>query len=321
MSFSYYFLFQRVTSFVSKSVIMQKIILLSIGLLVLVVHSSPAQNFDKLTALQSATIKTYYSAGHQQRAATISNRVEKAIAFHCKLTGFTPTVTLLILSAADWSSYTNFPVYGMPHYNNQQTLIVAAEDNPFWKSFIPPMDKLPADLRTQIETVYRNAKGEISMEAFFDLLALHELGHAFHIQGGLTMQRKWMGELFCNILLHTYIAENEPEQLPALTLFPRMVINAGTKEYTYTSLKDVQERYDEIGQQHAKNYGWYQSRWHKSAGDIYDAGGKELVIKLWNAFKQQKETLTDEQLILFLETAAHKSIADMIRNWDKDTIK
>lgn len=290
-------------------------------MLVSLVHPSAAQNFEKLTSLETKTIKTYYSAGHEQRATAISNRVEKAIAFHGRLVGFTPTVTLLILSAADWSSYTKFPVFGMPHYNDQQTLIVAAEDNPMWKSFIPPMDQLPAGLRTQIETVYRNSEGNISMEAFFDLLALHELGHAFHIQGGLTMQRKWMGELFCNILLHTYIAENEPEQLPALTLFPLMVINGGTKEYKYTSLKDVQERYDEIGQYHAKNYGWYQCRWHKSAGDIYDAGGKELILKLWNAFKQQKEKLTDEQLILFLETSAHKSIADMIRNWDKDLIR
>lgn len=300
---------------------MQKTFLLSFVLLVSLVHQTTAQSFDKLTALETKTIKAYYSAGHQQRAAIISNRVEKAIAFHSKLVGFKPTVTLLVLSAADWSSYTNFPVYGMPHYNDQQTLIVAAEDNDLWKGFIPPMDQLPTDLRTQIETVYRNSNGKVSMEAFFDLLALHELGHAFHIQGGLTMQRKWMGELFCNILLHTYIAENEPEQLPALTLFPRMVINSGTKEYNYTSLKDVHDRYEEIGQYHAKNYGWYQSRWHKSAGDIYDAGGKELIVKLWNAFKQQKEKLTDEQLILFLETAAHKSIADMIRNWERDTIK
>jgi hypothetical protein len=300
---------------------MQKTFLLSFVLLVSLVHPSTAQNVEKLTSLESKSMKVYYSTGHQQKASSITTRVEKAIAFHSKLVGFKPTVTLLVLSAADWSSYTKFPVYGMPHYNDEQTLIVAAEDNPMWKSFIPPMDQLPTELRKQIETVYRNADGNISMEAFFDLLALHELGHAFHIQGGLTMQRKWMGELFCNILLHTYIAENEPEQLPALTLFPRMVINSGTKEFKYTSLQDVQERYAEIGQFHGKNYGWYQSRWHKSAGDIYDAGGIELVVKLWNTFKQQKEIVTDEQLISLMETSVHKSVADMIRNWDRDTIK
>ncbi|MBK7558536.1 MAG: hypothetical protein IPI54_09745 [Chitinophagaceae bacterium] len=133
------------------------------------------------------------------------------------------------------------------------------------------------------------------------------------------MQRKWMGELFVNILLHTYIAENEPASLPALTLFPQMVISNGTKEFTYTSLKDVEERYDEIVQRHPKNYGWYQSRWHAGAGAIYDAAGKTISGKLWNAFKDQKEKLADDQLAVFLETAADKSVADLMKNWDRDT--
>jgi hypothetical protein len=206
----------------------------------------------------------------------------------------------------------------MPHYNDAQTLIVAAEDNPFWKSFIPPLNQLPAELRTQIETTYRNSKGEISMEAFFDLLALHELGHAFHQQGGLKMHRNWMGELFCNILLHTYIAENEPEQLPALTVFPNMVIAGGTKEFKYTALQDVEERYEEIGKYHAKNYGWYQSRWHHSAANIYDAGGKELVTKLWKVLQHQKASLTNEELLLFLDKADVKPVGDVMRYWERD---
>ncbi len=280
-----------------------------------------AQNFDKLQALENKTIRVYHSDGQSQRATLITQRVEKAIAFHEQLLRFRPTVTLLVLTAADWSSYTNFPVYGMPHYNDEQTLIVAAEDNPFWKSFIPPLEKLPAGLRTQIETTYRNSKGELSMEAFFDLLALHELGHAFHQQGGLTMQRKWMGELFCNILLHTYIAEKEPAQLPALTVFPNMVIAGGTAGYKYTSLLDLEERYNEIGQFHAKNYGWYQSRWHKAAGEMYDADGKQLMLQLWKALQQQKTKLTDDALLLFLYNAGAKSVADMVRYWERDMKK
>ena len=297
---------------------MQINIRISVLVLLLAMQRVQAQNFDQLTALESKSIRVYHSAGHKQRATAIARRLEKAINFHEQLVKFRPTVTVLVLSAADWSSYTKFPVYGMPHYNDAQTLIVAAEDNPFWKSFIPPLDQLPAELRTQIETTYRNSKGEWSMEAFFDLLALHELGHAFHQQAGLKMQRNWMSELFCNILLHTYIAENEPEQLPALTVFPNMVIAGGTKEYKYTALQDVEERYEEIGKQHAKNYGWYQSRWHHSAANIYAAGGKELFVKLWRALQQQQTSLSNEELLLFLDNAGAKPVADMVRNWERD---
>ena len=96
-----------------------------------------------------------------------------------------------------------------------------------------------------------------------------------------------------------------------------MVMGNGTSEYKYTSLHDIEERYEEIGMQHAKNYGWFQSRWHAAAGDIYDAAGKNVVPKLWTAFKNQQEKLNDEALINFLEKAVDKSLADVMRNWDE----
>ncbi len=298
---------------------MQRNILLILVMTLVWAKPSAAQ-YEKLNELKDHSVTIRYSNGFEKRATSIALRVDKAMAYYEQLLQFKPDVSLLVLTETDWPQYTFFPVYGMPHYNGDKLLVVAATDNVFWKSFIPPMDQLPAELANQIRTVYRNAGDSLSMEAFFDLLALHELGHAFHFQAGLNMQRKWMGELFVNILLHTYVAEREPEQLPALTLFPRMVINSGTKGYAFTGLKEVHEKYDEIGQHHPKNYGWYQCRWHFSAGRIYDAAGYTVTRKLWDALRGQKEDITDEQLPDFLERSAHPSVADMIRNWDKETI-
>lgn len=292
-----------------------------VTLLALVLANPALAQYEKLNELKNHSVKIWYSAGHEKRAASIARRVDNAMAYYEKLLAFKPEVTLLVLTETDWPLYTFFPVFGMPHYNGDKTLVVAATDNAFWKSFIPPLDKLPAELATQIRAVYKNADDSLSMEAFFDLLALHELGHAFHFQAGLNMQRKWMGELYVNILLHTYVAEKEPGQLPALTLFPRMVISSGTSEFTFTSLRDVHEKYDEIGQRHPKNYGWYQSRWHYSAGKIYDKEGVQVGRKLWDALLGQKEVLTDEQLLNFLDRSAQKTLADMIRNWDAETVR
>jgi hypothetical protein len=290
---------------------------------VLFVQPAKAQLIHQLDSFKVHDTKVYYSTGYKDRAATITNRVDKATAYYKQLLAFEPVVTLLVLNAGDWTKYTTLPVvYGMPHYNpGNKTLVVAAEDNPFWRSFIPPVDQLPKEMREKIQAAYKSGDAGLSMQPFFDLLAIHELGHAFHVQAGLTMQRNWMGELFVNILLHTYIAENEPEALPALTVFPQMVVAGGCKEFKYTSLKDVHERYNEIGQQYPKNYGWYQCRWHAAAAGIYDAAGKQVCTKLWNAFNNKKEILTDEQLAAFLETAADKSVSDLMRNWDRDTVK
>ena len=277
-----------------------------------------AQSFNQLNNLPGHSVQVYYSKGFKERAFNIANRVDNAMVYYQQLLDFRPTVNFLVLDTSDWSKYTSFPVYGMPHYSNDNTLVVAAVDNPFWKSFIPPLDQLPADLRSTIQDVYKNDKGEISMQAFFDLLALHELGHAFHFQGGLNMQRKWLQELFVNILLHTYIAENEPAALPALSLFPNMVVGSGSQEYKYTSLKDIEDRYDEIGKQHPKNYGWYQSRWHLAAGSIYDSGGKPVPGKLWQVLKTRQEHMNDEKLAVLL-SAVNITLGDVMKNWDKET--
>lgn len=286
----------------------------------LLVSQVKAQRFDQLVRLKDQHANVYYSRGHEQRALSIAARLDRAMVYNQELTGFKPAVTMLILSAADWGNYTKFPVYGMPHYNDDKTLIVAVEDNAFWKSFAPPLEQLPEKLRERVKKIYSLPDGSLSMQAFFDLLAIHELGHAFHMQAGLTMQRKWMGELFVNILLHTYLAENEPEQLPALTLFPEMVVARGTKGFQYTSLKDIEERYDEIGQQHPQNYGWYQCRWHSAAADIYDAAGKTVLKKLWDALKEQKDKLGETTLASFLEARVHKTVADVMRDWDRGIV-
>lgn len=276
-----------------------------------------AQNYDSLIHLDGYQTKVFYSNGTIERANIMASRCDKVLQFYKKQIEFEPSVTLLILSPQDWSKYTNFPVYGMPHYNDKKTLIVASEDNNFWKSFIPPISQLPKNLADQITSTYSNKSGGLTMQAFFDLLAIHELGHAFHSQGKLTMQRKWMGELFANILLHTYIAENEPDLLPALTIFPKMVVTGGKSEFKFTTLQELETNYNEIGQKYPKNYGWYQCRWHIAAGNIYDAGKVETFKKLWVTLQSQKDILDDASFASLLSENVHQSVADVLLKWDE----
>jgi hypothetical protein len=276
-----------------------------------------AQNYDSLIHLDGYKTNVYFSIGTKERAITMASRCDKVLQFYNKHISFEPSVTLLILSPQDWSKYTDFPVYGMPHYSDEKTLIVASEDNEFWKSFVPPISELPKELAGQIIKTYSQKNGDLSMQAFFDLLAIHELGHAYHSQGKLTMQRKWMGELFSNILLHTYIAENEPDLLPALTIFPKMVVAGGKSELKYTSLKDLETKYNEIDQKYPKNYGWYQCRWHMAAGNIYDAGKVETFKKLWVTLRSQKEVLDDTSFATLLSKNVHQSVANVLLKWDE----
>lgn len=274
--------------------------------------NAKSQLFTDLTELEGFSIKAYYSPGNEERAKIIVGRCERTIEYVKGLVGFSPKVSLFILNPDHWEKYATFPVYGMPHYPDNEKLIIASEDNDFWRSFIPPLDQLPLDLADNIKKAYTTPDGELSMMAFFDLLALHELGHGFHEQGGLTMQRLWMQELFCNIMLHTYIAENEPTNLPALEVFPEMVVAGGTNGYEFSSLADFEKHYDNMD---PRNYGWYQSRLHVAGKNIYNAGGQRAFVRLWEELKENKNKMTDDQFASFLNKNVNEEVAKVQTDW------
>lgn len=275
------------------------------------------QSYDSLVHLPGHQAQVYHSKGALVKAKRMAGQLDRVMQFYSGQTGFTPSVTLLILSPADWNKYSQSMVYGMPHYTNSKTLIVAAENNDFWKSFIPPLDKLPNELASAISNTYTDPVDGLSMEPFFDLLAIHELGHAYHTQGGLQMQRNWMGELFVNIFLHSYIAEKEPKLLPALTLFPMMVVTmTDITTLKYTSLDDLEKYYTKIAEQSPQNYGWYQCRWHKEAGSIYEAGGADIMKKLWVVLKNQQEIINDKLLTDLLTSKVNERLAAVLLNWE-----
>lgn len=277
-----------------------------------------AQNYTNLKQLKGHHVQVYHSEMTDTKATQMAMQIDEVIRFYDPILNFRPSVTLLILSPADWSKYTSFPVYGMPHYSDNKTLIVASEDNNFWKSFIPPADQIPAEFAELIKKTYSSEKNQLTMEPFFDLLAIHELGHAYHKQDSLEMQRKWMGELFCNLFLHTYIAEKEPLLLPALTTFPKMVVSStASSSLKFTSLPELETHYTEIGQRYPQNYGWYQCRWHMAACTIYDLAGISAVKNLWFTLKTESAILDDTNFVNLLKVKVHQSVADVQLKWNQ----
>jgi hypothetical protein len=274
---------------------------------------------DGLQALNGYTQTFYYSTGHEKRAGDIAVFIENAGRYFQNEVAFTPKIQLYILAHRDWKKWAAKPlheVYGFPHNVDDSRLVIASEDNDFWRSYLPPADKLSPSMAAKVKKAYGRPDGTQSMMPFFDLLALHEMGHSYTAQAGLKMHRHWMGELFVNIMLHTYIAEKQPELLPVLETFPDMVIAAGTEEFKFTSLEDFERLYATMGMG-PKNYGWYQSRLHSAAKEIYNAGGKVVLIKLWKALKQHQEAMTDREFTDMLQKEVHVSVADVFRKWNK----
>jgi hypothetical protein len=278
-----------------------------------------ASDFTSLEELKGFTQTYFYSPGREARASSIAVFMENAGTYFQQELGFTPKVKLYILASQHWKDIAAKPlldVYGFPHNIDQSRLAIAADDNDFWRSFLPPVEKLPPPIAIQVTKAYGKPDGTYSMMPFFDLLALHEFGHSYTAQAGLHMQRNWMSELFVNIMLHTYVAEKQKELLPALETFPNMVVGAGTAEYKFISLEDFEKLYATLGMG-PKNYGWYQSKLHSAAKDIYNSGGKEVMKKLWKALKTHQEKMTDEEFINMLNKEVNPAVANVYLKWNK----
>jgi len=97
---------------------------------------------SELRVLEGFPFAVYHSAGQEERARDMAQLCLRTMEHMDDLLGFRPEVELKVLLPEDWSAHTNFPVYGMPHYTSERTLVMAAVNNAMWDSFIPPMDQI-----------------------------------------------------------------------------------------------------------------------------------------------------------------------------------
>jgi len=284
---------------------------------ILIQGTLKAQDLDNLAYLEMSSVDLYYSEGQELEGTFIGQLTDEANTYFTSVLGHTVAQTkLLVLSKTDWGIYTNPNlIYGMPHYSgNGEALIVAAEDNDFWRMQMPDVSQLKAPYKDLFPMTY-TLNGEITGRFFFDLLAIHELAHQWQFQGGIFRQRLWLEEVFCNIMLHTFIAEERGELLGALTLLPRYHARGNEVTMEYTTLEDFETHYRKIGLEAPHNYGWYQYRFHVAAGDIYEEGGVEVLKKLWDFLKKYQERLSDEDLVEKLALEVHPYFKTLTEEW------
>ena len=279
---------------------------------------SAQESFEGLNRVQGTSETVYVSKGHEESGKHIAGLVEGANKYMSDLVGKpAPKTTLLILSQEDWGKFTNPQIiYGMPHYGGN-TLVVAAEDNDFWRANMPPLHAVTPEQQEVFRQVYTNGAGELSVRSFFDVLAIHELGHGWTSYHKIKRQRFWLEEILCNVFLHTFIAEKRPELLPALEVLSMLQVTGSRDGFQYTTLTQFEEGYWIIGREAPVNYGWYQFRFHYAAKQVYDYAGPQALKNLWNYLAGQADILDQDVLISGLHSNVHPAMADVYRRWDE----
>jgi hypothetical protein len=240
-----------------------------------------------LATLDGYPFDARYSEGARDEAVRLAGLTRDAYEYFSVIfPGVRPRLIATYLKPADWKRN-----YGVPsYYPPDKRLRVATDDNPMWQSLgrivhvASPFGAYPTLKRT-----YEDEHGNLQLRRFFDLFTVHELAHAFELQGGAVLPTLWLKELFANLALHTFVATKRPSELANLTTFPDAltrisVFNIMIRLRGYTSLDDF-DLHSPAGNSRApignENAVWYQMRLLLLARDLFDQDGPRALERLW----------------------------------------
>jgi hypothetical protein len=247
-------------------------------------------------------LPTFASEGLEARAMAIGAIAADSYDYVADLLHLRPKAQLLVLSEADWASKSDVPIYGLPNAGDG-TLTVAGTEAPLWSeagSMVPDAD------RAELEAAYSGPDGSLAFGPFFDLIAVHEVAHLFHM-GTVHFPRMWLQELFANLCLHAWVERRAPASRATLLTLPRLGAKAPPDAFAYRTGDDFERVYTAMP---GLNYVWLQFRLQMAAAAVYDSAGEPSVAHLFNAFR-----LDEESLATLLGDAVDPTLASFARTF------
>ncbi len=204
-----------------------------------------------------------------------------------------PDIALIIAAPSDWSGRTT---YGLPFFRDGAEeirpgiIMMPAGPSDFWKGMVDDLRSASAGGFRALQATYSDGAGGVDLQPFFDLITIHELGHAFEVLGDLRLPTFWLSEIFANFALHAYVATKRPASLATLEVLStwgaasrRLAERMRTEGYS--SLEDLQAHYtggdDSMD---PLNYVWYQYRWQRLVARLFAADGVEGLTRFWHCF-------------------------------------
>ena len=244
-------------------------------------------NLEKYTGLERLpefTLPISTSHGLETLAHPIAARFARAHHFFSEVLGRDVQVGLVVLSPEDWARTALLPTYGLTYYDYPNRLVVTgATPGTFWHGTVELVGKVSAELLQELRAVYGTPDGQIDLTPNVHLWPVHDLGHACNLDVPYWFPRTWLLEFFADVCLHTYLAANEPEQLPVQETLWRVLSNVPAQRFPYRSLHDFEAQYGD-GEWTMENYGWYHAQFYEGAKRLYDALGVAGLQRMWQLF-------------------------------------
>ena len=269
-----------------------------------------------------------YSDGSLVRARAAADVAADAYLYFTRLFSVEPDIAVIVASEADWESR---QPYGLPFFNDDEgqirpgIVVMPAGSGDFWAGMGQDIRDAAPRGYARLLAAYPGGTDGLDLQPFFDLVTIHELGHAFEVLGELRLPTFWLSEIFADLVLHAFVAARRPESLS--TLEELSIVGAGSRRLAarwraegYSTLEELDAHYTGGDQPMSPlNYVWYQYRWQRLAAKMFDADGEEGLVRFWNCFhgtdRFSSGNVTAASLAPVLRTEVGETLGRAVQNW------
>ncbi|HVB71712.1 MAG TPA: hypothetical protein VND83_09470 [Acidimicrobiales bacterium] len=282
-----------------------------------------------LASLGGYPFEVRYSDGSLVRARAAADLAADACDYFSHLfSGVELNIAVIIADEADWESR---QPYGLPFFNDDVDqirpgiVVMPAGSGEFWIAMGQDLHEASPHDYPRLLATYPDGAGGLDLQPFFDLITIHELGHAFEVLGDLRLPTAWLSEIFANVALHAFIAMRRPESLSTLEVLPTVgahsvALDDRMRTEGYTKLEELEAHYTGGDDPMSPlNYVWYQYRWQRLAAAMFDADGEDGVVHFWDCFhatnRPGSEDDTAAALAPLLSAEVSETLGRAIQAW------
>jgi hypothetical protein len=284
---------------------------------------------SKLSQLEGYPFEVRYSEGVLVRARAVVDMAAEAYVYFNHLFGAVePDIAIIVADEGDWSG--NLP-FGLPFFRDDAgeirpgIVVMPAGGGDFWTEIAQDLrDASPRGYMKLLGT-YPDGTGGLDLQPFFDLVTIHELGHAFEVLGDLRLPTFWLSEIFVNLAMHAFVATQMPASLS--TLEGLSTVGAGSRKLAArmraegcSTLEELQAHYTGSNDSMSPlNYVWYQYRWQRLAAKMFEADGEDGLVRFWKCFHSVDRVNAGEatavSLAPLLTSEVSKILGRAVRDW------
>jgi hypothetical protein len=282
-----------------------------------------------LASLSGFPFEVRYSEGARVRAETSADIAAEAYVYFRELFSHVePDLALIVASESDWCGR---GPYGLPFFRDSPDelrpgiILMPSGDSDFWEGIANDLRVASPSGYTKLLATYGDGAGGVDLQPFFDLITIHELGHAFEVLGDLRLPTFWLSEIFVNVALHAFVATQRPSSLATLEVLS--TVGAASRNLAtrmrlsgYSTLEELQAHYTGgDDSMNALNYVWYQYRWQRLAAKMFDADGESGLVRFWDCFHAVDRVgggeVTAASLAPLLTKEVSPTLGRAIREW------